>query len=363
MIKSYSEYIKEHFGAVTIEYPIEDTVVRNPSMPQQLAINTHVGGVGRIPMHWNNSPYLSGGFGGSGYGRFGQDPDSGKEDISNIIQLNQEIDTEIDNKLKSISDRISISQDMLSDTKFESICSNMIQQIESGKLDLVDDDTEGTINDELLSLDIQVEVETIKNPEEGDQGDYWTPPSGDDPGEYLTIITGPSNSGDEKKFEDIFNIKSLNDLPDLDDISMNIINSPLMAIAMNKTGLNRYGVVDLFGDVYDTISSSLEERYEQLDEVYLEIRSRTVSSMLSFDELVDGEVNIGVFLYLMLFIKEYKRIKNEQSLKTSLSDLRNALFNRKYRSEDSINKSKEVERIVSMVINIPDTLKYKIANR
>lgn len=242
MIKSYSEYIKEHFGAVTIEYPIEDTVVRNPSMPQQLAINTHVGGVGRIPMHWNNSPYLSGGFGGSGYGRFGQDPDSEKEDLSDIIQLNQAVDTEIDNKLKSISDKISISHNMLSDTKFEVICSNMIQQIESGKLDLVDDDTDGTINDELLSMDIQAEIETISDPTEGDDGDHWTPPSGGDPGEYLTVITGPSNSDDEKKFEDIFNIKSLNDLPDLDDIDMSLIKSPLITIAMNKTGLNRYGV-------------------------------------------------------------------------------------------------------------------------
>ena len=75
MVKGYLEYIAEHFGAITIEYPPEDMFVKNPNLPQPLSINTWVGGTGRIQMQWNNSPYLSGGFGGSGYGRFGQDPD------------------------------------------------------------------------------------------------------------------------------------------------------------------------------------------------------------------------------------------------------------------------------------------------
>ena len=64
MVKSYLEYIAEHFGAITIERPPEDMFVKNPNLPQPLSINTWVGGTGRIPMHWNNSPYLSGGFGG-----------------------------------------------------------------------------------------------------------------------------------------------------------------------------------------------------------------------------------------------------------------------------------------------------------
>ena len=97
MVKSYSEYIKEHFGAITIEYPPEHMVVRNPNLPQPLAINTWVGGTGRIPMHWNNSPYLSGGFGGSGYGRFGQDPAG-----ENKIDLNQEADDAYDAIFKAL---------------------------------------------------------------------------------------------------------------------------------------------------------------------------------------------------------------------------------------------------------------------
>ena len=97
MVKSYSEYIKEHFGAITIEYPPEDMFTRNPSVPTPLALNTHVGGSTRLPMHWNNSPFLSGGFGGSGYGRFGSDPDG--EDIDVKYNRYHEMDSYISNLL------------------------------------------------------------------------------------------------------------------------------------------------------------------------------------------------------------------------------------------------------------------------
>ena len=152
MVKSYKEYIKEHFGAITIEYPPEHMFVRNPSVPTPLSINTHVGGIGRMPMHWNNSPYLSGGFGGAGGGRFGQDP-TGEEDINND-KRNEISDLQSDRALDYMVEKFTSIEKSLGETEYENICMSMLNDIDSGNLNLEEDDIDGTINDKILDPQI-----------------------------------------------------------------------------------------------------------------------------------------------------------------------------------------------------------------
>lgn len=352
MVKSYEEYIKEHFGAITIEYPPEHMFVRNPSMPQPLAINTHVGGVGRIPMHWNNSPYLSGGFGGSGYGRFGQDP-TGEEDPNNK-KINKVSDYHSDLALNYLIERFSAIEDNLSNTKYENICMSMLRDIESGKIDLVDDDTDGTINDDILEIGVDIYYERGAEPTEGTSGDYYNPPEGGESGEYESYIAGPIDSSNKQLFNNIFEIDSVKELPSLDDIVINFDkNLPSISLAIVKTGLTRYGIFEILNKNIKYIENRLDSKYESLDESYFEGTSYYDDHEDIFEQF--DELNLGILLYLT---KLCKNSYNKQG--TGLSDKFKEI-NNKYRSSFSsmIRKEKieDVNRVLSMVINIPEKLR------
>jgi hypothetical protein len=353
MVKSYKEYIKEHFGAITIEYPPEHMFVRNPSVPTPLSINTHVGGIGRMPMHWNNSPYLSGGFGGAGGGRFGQDP-TGEEEGSDNKEKNKILDYQSDLALSYLIEKFSVVDDNLSNTKYENICMSMLENIESGKLDLVDDDTDGTINDNMLSIGVEIFYERTAEPTEGSSGDYFNPPEGGENGEYESYITGPINSSNKELFNNIFEIDSVNELPSLDDIVINFRkNLPSISLAILKTGLSRYGILEILNKNVRYIEGRLESKYESLDEYYFEGNGYYEDHEDIFEQF--DELNLGVLLYLTkLCNNSYNKQRTELYKKIEG-------INNKYRGNINPNKRKEkieeVNRVLSMVINIPEKLR------
>jgi len=340
MIKSYSEYIKEHFGAITIEYPPEDMFVKNPNLPQPLSINTWVGGTGRIPMHWNNSPYLSGGFGGSGYGRFGQDPGE------RISDVNDSLDSQMDDKIEMI---VSLSDDLYSfmeKTNYSKVAEQMVRAVESGELNLEDGD-DGALNDKLNNIGIDVSVEVIESPEPGDMGDYWTPPSGGESGVYETYISGPSG------LSSVLGVSDLGKIPAIDDIIEMFMDDKTII----RKVFNEYGPIG--ADCYNHLleeamraSKKLETEYEGFDEQYFENEG---SSSLPSDEILYEltEIeNYGVFKYLIDLSmsipgKEHVALKREISKKggdvKSIQGIR--------------SKAADIKKVLSYVIEMPEQLK------
>ncbi len=355
MLKSYEEYIKEHFGAITIEYPPEHMFVRNPSVPTPLSINTHVGGIGRMPMHWNNSPYLSGGFGGAGGGRFGQDP-TGEEEDSDNKEKNKISDYHSDLVLNYLIERFSVIEDNLSNTKYENICMSMLRDIESGKIDLVEDDTDGTINDDILSIGVEIFYERTVEPTEGSSGDYFNPPEGGDSGEYESSITGPIDSSNKQLFNSIFEINSVNELPSLDDIVINFNkNLPSISLAVVKTGLSRYGILEILNKSIRYIERRLDSKYESLDESYFEGNGYYDDHEDIWEQF--DELNLGILLYLTKLCKNSYN-KQETELYNKIKEINNKYksSNSRY-SKERKEKIEDVNRVLSMVINIPEKLR------
>lgn len=337
MVKSYSEYIKEHFGAITIEYPPEDMFVKNPNLPQPLSINTWVGGVGRIPMHWNNSPYLSGGFGGSGYGRFGQDPD---EDI------NDSLDSEMDRKVQIIA---SISDDLYSfmdKTNYQEIAERMVKAVENGELNLEDSD-EGVLNDKLNGVGIDVSVEVIDSPTPGDDGDYWTPPGGGDSGVYETHITGPS------ELTNILEVSDLGKIPAIDDIvGMFMDDKNIIEKAFSEQGPIGTKCYNYLLEEATNASKKLESKYEIFDEEYFENEG---SSSLPTDEMLydlTETENYGVFKYL-IDLSMSMPSKEHVALKRKISQGGQAV-----KSIHGVrSKAADIKKVIGYVIEIPEQLK------
>jgi len=351
MVKSYKEYIKEHFGAITIEYPPEHMFVRNPSVPTPLSINTHVGGIGRMPMHWNNSPYLSGGFGGAGGGRSGQDP-TGEEDINND-KRNEISDLQSDRALDYMVEKFTSIEKSLGETEYENICMSMLNDIDSGNLNLEEDDIDGTINDKILEIGVEIFYDTINTPTEGDPGDYYNPPDGGDSGEYTSEIVGPINSENSKTFNTIFRINSTNDLPSLDEIVVNYTKNKIsISAAILKTGLSKHGILDILDAQVNYIGRRLESKYENLDEGYFEGNGYYEDHEDIYEQF--DELNLGILLYLTMLCKN--------SLNNNTADTSKKIreINNKYKDVSYFkrkDKIEDVNRILSMVINIPEKLK------
>jgi hypothetical protein len=60
MIKGFNEYIKENFGADTIDLKTTKSILQ-PDLKRSNRLTFYSGASGSIPTHWNNSPFLSGG--------------------------------------------------------------------------------------------------------------------------------------------------------------------------------------------------------------------------------------------------------------------------------------------------------------
>ena len=286
MVKSYSEYIKEHFGAITVEYPPEYMVVKNPNLPQPLSINTWVGGTGRIPKHWNNSPYLSGGFGGSGYGRFGQDPNP-DESISN------ELDAYL-NTLSEIDDMLSGFQN----DEYVKIALELKKDIEDGKI-LLDD--MGPEASRLDDLGIGTEIEIRENPTPGTSGSYYEPPDPGESGEYETFITGSASRSnqDDQELANILGVESIEKIPSLDDIAYNFLpNSIYILEIFSKIGIRQAGTWLLRSAVQ--LGKRLDMKYEEMDERYFDDYSSGDTEYELYD--ISDETPYDSLKYLIKFV-------------------------------------------------------------
>ena len=248
MVKSYLEYIKEHFGAITIERPPEDMFVKNPNLPQPLSINTWVGGTGRIPMHWNNSPYLSGGFGGSGYGRFGSDPDG--NDSSDLIldYLNAMV------KIEELLSKVDTNE-------YVKIALELKKDLESGNI-LLDD--MGPLDEELDRIEIPVEIETIDYPTSGTNPTHDDPGDPGDAGEYQTLVI--LNDQLARLLEVDLGEKSK--VIDLEEIAnIYLLNSGFITMALTQAGIPEAS--SWLEDCAENLEKNIQDIYEKMDDHYI----------------------------------------------------------------------------------------------
>ena len=328
MVKSYSEYIKEHFGAITIEYPPEHMVVKNPNLPQPLSINTWVGGTGRIPKHWNNSPYLSGGFGGSGYGRFGQDPDGSASN-------------ELDNYLNTLSEIDLILSDF-QNSEYTKIALELKKDIEDGKI-LLDD--MGPEAEKLDSIGISTEVEISKYPTSGGPSfRYDDPPDYGESGEYETFITGSSSRSDQE-LANLLGVKSIKDIPSLDDISGTFLNDSLYILqTFSDLGIREAG--NWLIDSANELEINLQRLYELNDENYFENEGSITTDYELYD--ISEETPYDSLKYLIKFSK----IDNKSSRLDFNSKVREKVTSlvRPHYNKDLIN-------MISQVIVLPFSIK------
>ena len=286
MVKSFSEYIKEHFGAITVEYPPEHMFVKNPNLPQPLSINTWVGGTGRIPKHWNNSPYLSGGFGGSGYGRFGQDPNP-DESISN----------ELDNYLNILSKIDDILSGFQND-EYVKIALELKKDIEDGKI-LLDD--MGPEASRLDDLGIGTEIEIHKNPTSGTSGSYYKSPDSGESGKYETFIAGSASRSnqDDRELANILGVESIESIPSLDDISYDFLRNSIYILEIfSKIGIRQAGVWLLQSAVQ--LGKGLEMKYEEIDERYFDDYGSSDTEYELYD--ISDETYYDSLKYLIKFV-------------------------------------------------------------
>ena len=334
MVKSFSEYIKEHFGAITVEYPPEHMVVKNPNLPQPLSINTWVGGTGRIPKQWNNSPYLSGGFGGSGYGRFGQDP---VESTSN----------ELDNYLNTLSEIDSILSNFQND-EYVKIALDLKKDIEDGKV-IPNWDNEGPEESRLHDLGIETEIEILEYPTPGTSSTYDDPGDPGDSGEYETSITGTSSGSeqDNQELARILGVNSIEDIPTLDEIAAGVLND---ALYIRKTcyDLGMEETANWLIDSANSIESNLQRLYEEKDNEYFE----NEGSMQSEYELYDlaDEAAYDSLKYLIRFSmidNKSNRLDANQEIREKVKGLARPIH-----SDDLINMLKQV-------IELPWDIKYQ----
>tara|TARA_B100000963_G_scaffold334854_1_gene328446 strand:+ start:18360 stop:19394 length:1035 start_codon:yes stop_codon:yes gene_type:complete len=339
MIKSYEQYIKEHFGAITIEYPPEDLFTRNPSVPTPLALNTHVGGAGRMPMHWNNSPYLSGGFGGSGYGRFGSDPDAGNNnnDIGTLY-------TEMDQYVSSLLDKVKAELDLHVITKtengeYEKILDEIKKNISSKKL-ILDEDyldpEEGTINYWMMDSEIIFEVEMETPPTSGVPGTYYDPPEPGESGEYETTVW--SSVSDETPIDPTPGIGSMEDV-----ISTFNKYKRFIQITMYNEGLNK--VYDMMQSTINNIGGWIDSEYEELDHEYFDVGG--TSSKEEAGEVVD---NLGILYYIFRIVTVPLG-----SIQKDRAEMQKVAYRRPPKNQYKL--SDKCLLLLSNVINIPDILK------
>lgn len=180
MILSFEEYIIEHFGAITIEYPPDHA---NPNLvgPKPLSVGSNaVQPYGRIPLHWNHSPYISGAFSGSGSSHFGSDPDN------EVTSNDSNIDSIMDNTLRFHMFKVDLLEPTGLYSKLEVLYDSIIKEISEIKPNVLSD-----INEGYLSIDI----ETITEPAPGMVSHDWEQP--DDPweaGEYDVTINDEDGS-------------------------------------------------------------------------------------------------------------------------------------------------------------------------
>lgn len=341
MVKSYLEYIKEHFGAITIERSPEDMFVRNPNLPQPLSINTRVGGTGRIPMHWNNSPYLSGGFGGSGYGRFGQDPEE------TGVQLNDSFSANINKKIEIL---ISISDSILSfidGSGYSKVVKEMVNSVQSKALSLTDPGG-GELNAQLNNIEILVTSEMINQPVSGSGGSYLEPPDLGESGVYQTFISGTS------EVTGILDVKTVDDIPTIDDmVDIFLKNENMLYTVFNQYGkIGKACFLGIKEQVYH-IQKRLEQTVDTYDQNYIE----DGSADLMRDEDVYYAIDVsnpGIFIYLIKLVmcESGGNYKGHKEMPELIKSIRSTGYENMF-SVDIVS----IDNVLNKVIQMPDELK------
>lgn len=341
MVKGYLEYIKEHFGAITIEYPPEHIFIRNPSEPKPLGLNSWVGGTGRIPMHWNNSPYLSGGFGGSGYGRFGQDPDE-----EGWADINTRADASFDKKMDALNLISTKLMEVSDKVPYTAIANEIMQDIDSGKLDLEDGDSGDS--EKLNLIGIPVFSKTFETPTEGSPGTYFDPPDPGDSGEYETFIAEPKDSN----FYKIFGVNSMKDIPSIDDtIDRYFANHKLIYPVFVSLGKGGIKLLSLLDRMAQGISNQLDSSYQEFDENYFDGGRTSFEDEELYDAL-DVE-HYGLFKFLSKLGSH-----NPRDIRLSVNHrdgVKEIMTNNS--PSDMAMKKNNIKSVIGDVINVPDLLK------
>ena len=179
MILPFSKYINENFGAITINYPPSHShpSIQDDSMFRPNLIGGAYGGNYRIPRHWNDAPFISGSYGGSGFGHFGSAPSFDYESNEDIKKAYYHYHSMLDNIRNMIIKNNSNSNKAIADYNNEIEKMSKANQTKPGSATWYEDSLEG----EPLTF----ETDTISEPTPGTSGTYYDPPEDGDSGEYL----------------------------------------------------------------------------------------------------------------------------------------------------------------------------------
>jgi len=275
MVLNFEQYIKEHFGAITIEYPPNHMSSNNVG-PKPLSVASNaIHPSGRIPLHWNNSPFLSGGFSGSGSGRFGADPDEENSEI-NVDDINSAFDNNLNIHLK-ISE-LKKNKDKKSGVYV--LLQRALRELDNGQYIR-------ELNDSLEGLPLDIDVDVLQKPTPGTSGSYYDPPEPGDAGEYAITIS-----------ED-------NDILQQLDTNRNIIHVDLEDIISNFVGyvsgldIANY---DKFKDALELSSSlidAMQNIYDQLDDDYDNDNTSEYSNRDLLEEIADQEEDFYMLKYIL----------------------------------------------------------------
>jgi hypothetical protein len=334
MLLSFSEYVNEHFGAITIDYPqshnhpsIQDTYRFRPH-----TIGGNYGGNYRIPRHWNDSPILSGGFGGAGMGHFGAGPVKSKyESADEIKKAYDYLKSQLGKTYTSL--RKGKKKGINMDKTFEDEVSKMSRtnQTEPGSMTHYEDSLEG----EPLTYTIDTQV----NPTPGTSGSYFDPPEPGDTGEYTIYI----DQTDE-------NIETLIKLGVPKDSLKNIFSIELQGLLVFVA--NNFNPNGAMASLSRRILGELEEKSNELDELYLaddNIGDRNEGELMEDGELTNGLMYLALKYIILIGIGPYKDTNDLWDKKREIIKQMAKLPNKEFYALEK--KSKDIKNSITYYLN------------
>ena len=308
---SFEEFVNENFGAITMNFPPghDKPLIQTPDIAKPLSISGNYGGNSRIPKQWINSPSLSGGFYGSGYGHFGESPndkdtssDASSSDYRRHLKDEYKSTEDVKKTLMGLAgemrDRNNKKRELMN-----------LQDIEEAFVkESNDEELLNRLEEEMDGLELDYDVEIITRPTDGNSGTYDDPPEGGVGGEYEASL-----------INDLYNTQSLETLGFPKNVSSPA--SPINRI----TNLKLFHLFLMTGNAFNNkilkeasskLAGALEEKFHSIDEDIWDDSNVDFYTGELFEEADFGRgIDYLAFKYIILaglrIQKEYWKLNDE----------------------------------------------------
>ena len=311
---SFKEFVNETFGAISMEFPPghDRPLIQTPDIIKPLSISGPYGGNARIPRQWNNAPYLSGGFSGSGYGHFG----AGPSDMDTPSELKDgSYKKYLKKDYKSLDDAketlTNLDKEISKRRRKSELLKSLKDIDERWKKEAADPKTLEKYESELEGHPLEYSLEMAIAPTPGHPGSYMDPPEPGDPGEYKIRLDGSDSNKTILKALGFSN----DDMRKIFSLDLNLV-------------FNHAESWSNVSDIKQLSSAGLgfaEETEEELDREYFDDELGHYSGDLFEDLEMDNALAYLAFKYIIIIGIE--RVIEKTQLRKETLEIGNAIRN------------------------------------